>query len=227
MAFGVLDPVTDKAAIDYDRNMINDFLSAIEAGSLEEGLSVFTERVSDQKWGDLSDRARVELMAVIPQIVEEAPLVSCDDLTGDDFSGIEVPTFLIGTENGPPPAAPIIQRIAAAIPGAEATQLAGAGHMAPITHTADVGDAISGFWSARPLRTGGSSDTRSFKASLSNPATILYCSAIAANSSGRMTACRSSNPSGARSSASCITWSGPLPRLASTILFVGGRRSAS
>ncbi|MEC7537223.1 MAG: alpha/beta fold hydrolase [Pseudomonadota bacterium] len=48
MAFGVLDPVTDKAAIDYGRNMINDFLSAIEAGSLEEGLSVFTERVSDQ-----------------------------------------------------------------------------------------------------------------------------------------------------------------------------------
>ena len=45
----------------------------------------------------------------------------------------------------PPPAAPIIQRIAAAIPGAEATQLAGAGHMAPITHTADAGDAISGF----------------------------------------------------------------------------------
>ena len=145
IAFGVLDPITDKAAIDYDRNMINDFLSAIEAGSLEEGLFVFTERVSDQKWTDLSDRARVELMAVMPQIVEEAPLVSCDDLTGDDFSGIEVPTFLIGTENGPPPAAPIIQRIAAAIPGAEATQLAGAGHMAPITHTADVGDAISGF----------------------------------------------------------------------------------
>ena len=84
-------------------------------------------------------------MAVIPQIVEEAPLVSCDDLTGDDFSGIEVPTFLIGTENGPPPAAPIIQRIAAAIPDAEATRLAGAEHMPPITHTADVRDAISGF----------------------------------------------------------------------------------
>ena len=70
-------------------------------------------------------------MAVFPQIVEEAPLVSCDDLTGDDFSGIEVPTFLIGTENGPSPAAPIIQRIAAAFPDAEAMQLAGAGHMAP------------------------------------------------------------------------------------------------
>ena len=98
MAFGVLDPVTDKAAVVYDRNMINDFLSAIEAGSLEVGLSVFTERISDQKWGDVSDRARVELMAVTPQIVEEAPLVSCDDLTGDDFSGIEVTTFLIGTK---------------------------------------------------------------------------------------------------------------------------------
>lgn len=115
------------------------------AGALEEGFFVFTERVSDQKWGDLIDRARGELKAVIPQIVEEAPLVSCDDLTGDDFSGIEVPTFLIGTVNGPPPAAPIIQRIAAAISDAEATQLAGAGHMAPIVHTADVGDAISGF----------------------------------------------------------------------------------
>ena len=145
MAFGVLDPVSDKDAIDYDRNMINDFLSAIEAGSLVEGLSVFTERVSDQKWDDLSDRARVELMAVIPQIVEEAPLVSCDDLTGNDFAGIKVPTYLIGTENGPPPAAPILRRIAAAIPGAQEKELAGAGHMAPITHAADVGNAISGF----------------------------------------------------------------------------------
>ena len=51
MAFGVLDPVTDKAAIDYDRNMINDFLSAIEAGSLEVGLSVFTERDKRPKMG--------------------------------------------------------------------------------------------------------------------------------------------------------------------------------
>jgi len=145
MAFGVLDPVADKGAIDYDRTMINDFLSAIEAGSLEEGLSVFTERVSNQKWDDLTDRARVELMAVIPQIVEEAPLVSCDDLTGHDFSEIDVPTLLIGTENGPPPAAPIIRRIADAIPGAKETHLAGAGHMAPITHAGIVGNTISGF----------------------------------------------------------------------------------
>ena len=144
MAFGVLDPVSDKDAIDYDRNMINDFLSAIEAGSLEEGLSVFTERVSDQKWDDLSDRARVELMAVIPQIVEEAPLVSCDDLTGNDFAGIKVPTYLIGTENGPPPAAPFSSGSQRRY-RAQEKELAGAGHMAPITHAADVGNAISGF----------------------------------------------------------------------------------
>ncbi len=49
MAFVGLDPVTDKAAIDYDRKMIDDSLFAIEAGSLEDGLFVFRERGSDQK----------------------------------------------------------------------------------------------------------------------------------------------------------------------------------
>ena len=53
-----------------------------------------------------------------------------------------MPTYLIGTENGLL-AAPIFRRIAAAIPGAQ-EELA-AGHMAPITHAADVGNAISGF----------------------------------------------------------------------------------
>ena len=46
MAFGVLDEVADKDAIDFDRAMINDFLDAVSAGNFEDGLSVFTERVS-------------------------------------------------------------------------------------------------------------------------------------------------------------------------------------
>ena len=127
MAFGVLDPVTDKAAIDYDRNMINDFYP--NRGRVAERLVRIHKRVSDKN-GRFIDRARVELMAVIPQIVEEAPLVSCDDPTGDDFSGIGADLFdrhrkrlTAGGAHYP--------AIAAAIPGAEATQLAGAGHMPP------------------------------------------------------------------------------------------------
>ena len=75
------------------------------------------------------------------QIVEEAPLVSCDDLTGMIFR-IEVPTFLIGTENGHRRRRPL-SADCGGFPDAEAMQLAGAGR--PITHTADVGDTISGF----------------------------------------------------------------------------------
>lgn len=145
MAFGVLDEEHDKEAIQYDQDMIGDFLNAVSEGKFEEGLALFSERVSGQKWSNLSEKARVELMAVIPQIIEEAPLVSCDDLTSDDFAGIDVPTMLIGTENGPPPAAPIIRRIADAIPNAMETSISGVGHMAPITHTKDVSTKITGF----------------------------------------------------------------------------------
>ena len=146
MAFGVLDEVADKDAIDFDRAMINDFLGAVSAGNFEDGLSVFTERVSGQNWDDLTEKARVELMAVIPQIVEEAPLVSCDDLNSDNFSQISVPTFLLGTEMGPPPAAPIIERISAALPNSSRQTLSGMGHMAPVTHAGAVGDAIETFY---------------------------------------------------------------------------------
>jgi len=145
-AFGLLDEVADKDAIDFDRAMINDFLSAVSAGNFADGLSVFTERVSGQNRDDLMEKARVELIAVIAQIVEEAPLVSCDDLNSDDFTQISVPTFLLRTEMGPPPAAPIIERISAALPNSAWQTLSGMGHMAPVTHAGAVGDAIETFY---------------------------------------------------------------------------------
>lgn len=146
MTFGVLDDVADKAALDFDRQMINELLAAVEAGTREEGLAIFLERVSQQSWQDLSERARVELLALIPQISEEAPLVSCDDLTLDDFAGINVPTLLVGAENGPPPAAAIISRLSQAFPDHEPEVLAGMGHMAPITHPQVVGGVIDRFY---------------------------------------------------------------------------------
>lgn len=150
MAFGTLDPQQDKAAIEFDQKMIQDLLQAVETGTLETGLSIFIERVSQQKWEDLSDRAQVELLALIPQISEEAPLVSCDDLTVQDFRSIDLPVFLIGTENGPPPAAPIIERIAPAFPTARHETLPGVGHMAPISDPALVGRSIDEFYATLP-----------------------------------------------------------------------------
>lgn len=205
MAFGVLDEAADKDAIDFDRAMINDFPGAVSAGNFEDGLSVFTERVSGQNWDDLTEKARAELMAVIPQIVEEAPLVSCDDLNSDDFSQISVLTFLLGTEMGPPPAAPIIERISDALPNSSRQTLSGMGHMAPVTHAGAVGDAIETFYGTLERSTGGSKDGRWFSSSLSKPATILYCCAMSRSSSGWITAYRSSKPPGARSSANCMT----------------------
>lgn len=146
MAFGVLDAQADRDAIAYDRTMIGDFLNAIEAGRMEEGISIFTERVSNQKWHDLSKPVQQELMATLQQIVEEAPLVSCNNLSARDLAGINAPTLLLGTEMGPPPAAAIIRRIAAAIPNAESEILAGVGHMAPVRHPAHIAHAVSRFY---------------------------------------------------------------------------------
>jgi len=148
MAFGMLDADADARAIAFDREMIDDFLSAIEQGQLEEGLSVFTERVSDQKWSDLPERAREGLLQALPQIVAEAPLVSCDDLSVRDVVDISAPVLLIDTENGPLPAAPIIRRIADAIPDARTETLAGVGHMAPVTDPALIDGALSRFYAS-------------------------------------------------------------------------------
>jgi len=146
MAFGTLDREADREAIAYDRTMIMDFLEAVEAGRLEEGISSFTERVSHQKWTDLSERVQGELLGVLPQIVDEAPLVSCDDLSARDLTDIGTATLLLGTQFGPPPAAPIIQRIAAAVPNARHEMLSGVGHMAPVSHPTSVADAVSRFY---------------------------------------------------------------------------------
>ena len=85
MAFGTLDCKADRETITYDRTMIMDFLDAVEAGRLEEGISIFTERVSHQKCTDLSERVQGELLGVLPQIVDEAPLVYCDDLSAPNL----------------------------------------------------------------------------------------------------------------------------------------------
>ena len=148
MVFGVLDEERDAAALAFDREMIRDFLAAVEEGALERGLALFTERVGGQKWSELSERAQVELLALIPQIAEEAPLVSCDDLTADDFAAIGVPTLLLKTELGPPPAGPILDRLSAAMPHSRRETLADTGHMAPVAHPDAVGAAIERFYGA-------------------------------------------------------------------------------
>lgn len=94
MSLGILDEAADKGPINFDRAMIKDFLSAVSVGNFEYWLSVFTERVSDQNWGDLTEKVRVKLMAVIPQIIAEAPLVFCYDLNSADFSQISVPAWV-------------------------------------------------------------------------------------------------------------------------------------
>ena len=59
------------------------------------------------------------------------------------YSRIEVPTLLLGGERSPVAARRIIALLAKAVPGARTRMVAGAGHMGPISHAAEVNALVA------------------------------------------------------------------------------------
>ena len=85
-------------------------------------------------WERIGPERRAELTRAIAPIAQEFCAVLSSDLCWDDLAALEMPATVIGGVLSPLPARRLADRIAAALPHAWQSIIAGAGHMAPLSH---------------------------------------------------------------------------------------------
>ena len=126
VAFGVLDPVADSAAIEADRVVIESFAARREE---ESGIAAFIEAWNQSAWENLPGALRSQLAGMSAQIFEEASAVSADDTDLSAYRSLSQPILLSCGRNSPLPARRVVERLAALPAASDIKWLANGGHM--------------------------------------------------------------------------------------------------
>jgi pimeloyl-ACP methyl ester carboxylesterase len=130
---------------------------AIACGEYLAGFGMFFDYWNGPNaWARLPAEKRYAMATRLPKLVLDFHAIFNATWRLDDFRALKVPTLLVQGARSPVPTRRICELLARAIPGAESRTLAGAGHMAPITHREQVNamlvarlDSISGHPSRR------------------------------------------------------------------------------
>lgn len=143
VAFGTLDPTIDADALATLARV------AVPWGSTEDDhdrwLASFVDYWGgDGAWEVLRDDARAEFRRVGWVVYQGVTTLSRDTTPASDYAVIGARTLLLTGERTPLAARRVIERLAKALPDAQAITIAGAGHMGPLTHPA-VDEAVAGF----------------------------------------------------------------------------------
>lgn len=136
-------PDTVAAQVETDRG----FMEALAAGDAELGARLFNREWSDgPRWPDLPEKVRAAMVRAIRVVPGSQPFLF-DDTAGMEprLGEISCPVLLMHGSQTQPVVKAIMAGYAARIPGAQSVQIAGAGHMAPITHAAEVARIWGGF----------------------------------------------------------------------------------
>ncbi|MFD1344161.1 alpha/beta fold hydrolase [Litorisediminicola beolgyonensis] len=120
---------------------------AFEAGETEAVAREFTARWGDGRpWESLPREARARFTAQIPLIAATDPALRLDNgnlLAPGRLEGLTSRVLLIRGSESPPIVAAIHAALLARLPQARERVVEGAGHMAPVTHAAEVAEAIA------------------------------------------------------------------------------------
>ncbi|WP_246138016.1 alpha/beta fold hydrolase [Maritimibacter fusiformis] len=140
-----------RGSADYDSYLraIADARAALEAGDREAAAARFNDMVSPEApWAALSPRARAVLASQIHLIAEESDAVT-DDVAGllapGRIEAVTQPVLLIEGSLSPRLLSGVNAVLAARLPNATRVVVAGAGHMAPLTHPDSVAAEIATF----------------------------------------------------------------------------------
>lgn len=93
-------------------------------------------------WAKLPAPARESFLSVGRKVFFEVYSLMQDRTPAEAYAGIEAPALFLTGEHSPPAAKRVVALLAEAFPQARREAIAGAGHMGPITHAAQVNDAI-------------------------------------------------------------------------------------
>ena len=121
--------------------------AGLAAGRPEDAARAFTAQWGDGRpWDTLPARTRAYMTGRIGLVARQAPGIGEDRsnlLAPGWIERIQAPVLLIEGGASPPVVGAIQAALAARLPRAERVVVAGAGHMAPVTHPDEVGRAVA------------------------------------------------------------------------------------
>ena len=134
---------TDRAARTDHVERFGPITAAYDAGDLERAARLFHGDWGVGAWAAMPDHTRAGFARRMPLIMAGTPAIQ-DDIhhVADRLRQVTVPVSLIRGETSPPIIPAIHAAICAVLPQARDHVVAGAGHMVPMTHVAEVAAII-------------------------------------------------------------------------------------
>ncbi|MFK7745368.1 MAG: alpha/beta fold hydrolase [Roseobacter sp.] len=128
------------------------YTTALAQGDMTQGARLFNRMWGDgTRWDAFPQTAQHYMTDRMPIVVAQTAHV-VDDVLGvyraDILARVTMPCLLLNGDQSPAITATVNQLLQARLPNARSTTIAGAGHMAPITHAAEVAAAISAFFTS-------------------------------------------------------------------------------
>lgn len=156
VAFGVLYASEDQAGLgDLERAGRDPIFLDDSRGGSEAWLEAFVDYWNGPgSWRALPAPARASFLRVGKKVYLEVRSLLGDRTAAAAYASIAAPTLLLGGERSPVAAQRVIALLAAALPDARAQVIAGAGHMGPITHAAELNELIASHIVAARARSG-------------------------------------------------------------------------
>ena len=133
--------------LDHHDNQTLPFLTAIMAGDRPAAARAFNKMWSNgPAWDTLSERSRAAMTRAIHVVPDTQPFLyddACGLLKPGVLEGVQIPTLLMRGEHALPAITATNAGLAKRFGNATEVTINGAGHMAPISHPAEVAKAIS------------------------------------------------------------------------------------
>lgn len=144
VAFGVLyDPPDEAGLANLSSARKNPVFTDDARGGSAEWLEAFVDYWNGKgAWNALPAPTRAAFERVGRKVYYEVSSLAGDRTPASAYAGIRVPTLLLTGEHTPAAARGVIARLATVLSYVERIEIAGAGHMGPITHVAEVNHAI-------------------------------------------------------------------------------------
>ena len=124
--------------------LFDEYVALIHAGEREPAARGFVENlaIGHGAWQMLPDEVKQQMVRHADTFAGE---MSDPDWTKVDFDGIRCPVLLTRGDSSPAWFTPLMDELAAAMPDAEATTIAGAGHVPHVTHPDEYVELVSAF----------------------------------------------------------------------------------
>lgn len=145
VAFGVLYASRDEAGLaDLARATDTSVFLDDARGGDEAWFEAFVDYWNGPgSWRALPGAAQASFLEVGRKVYLEVRSLLADRTPPEAYACIPAPTLLVGGERTPVAAQRVIAHLAAAMPRARTQRVAGAGHMGPISHAAEVNALVA------------------------------------------------------------------------------------